>query len=101
MWSVMQISARFQSAFDRLRHDAVELSRDLGHYFDTMSAETRILFFLMFILTIFYMIVRRPNDAKESGGMARQFVYALAIIVIFGMGIGWAMDHSQTQITRI
>ena len=98
---VMTIGARIKNALDQLVRDARELARDLAHYFDTMSNETRILFFVMFIITIFYMVVRRPNETKESGGMVRQFMFALAIVLIFGLGIGSALDFTRDQITRI
>lgn len=97
----MSIAARFQNALDRFWHDTQEVSVDVIHYFNTMTNETRILFFVMFIMTVFYMIVRRPNDEKASGSMGRQFAFAMVIVVIFGLGIGWAMDHAPTQITRI
>lgn len=97
----MSIAAKFQSAFNELRQDARELSKDLMHYFETMSNETRILFFVMFIMTIFYMVVRDSEQKREQGGVVRQFVYALAIILIFGIGIGWAMDQGPSNVTRI
>ena len=102
MWSVMQLAARFQQGIDQLRNDAQEIARDVSHFFGSMSDETRILFFIMFILTIFYMIVRRPSDTKESGGMGRQFVFALAIVLIFSYGISVALDHNGLdKITRV
>lgn len=102
MWSVMQLAARFQQGIDQLRNDAQELARDVSHFFGSMSDETRILFFIMFIITIFYLIVRRPNETKESGGMARQFVFALAIVLIFSYGISVALEHNGLdKITRV
>jgi len=101
MWFIMELGTRFQSALNNLRNDAREIAKDLTHYFEGMSNETRILFFVMFIMTIFYLVVRRSEEKKEPGGAARQFVYALAIILIFGIGLGWAMDQGPTQITRI
>ena len=98
----MQLGASFQSAMEQLRRDAQELARDASHFFGTMSDETRILFFVMFILTIFYLIVRRPNSEKQSGGMARQFIFALGIVVIFSYGISVALDHNGLdKITRV
>lgn len=102
MWSTMQIAARFQQAIDQLRNDAQELARDVNHFLGSMSDETRILFFIMFILTIFYLIVRRPSEAKESGGLVRQFVCALAIVLIFSYGINVALEHNGLEkVTRV
>lgn len=98
----MQLAARFQSAIEQLRADAQELANEFGQFIGSMSAETRILFFVMFILTIFYMIVRRSSDHKRSGGMGRQFIYALAIVVIFSYGLSVALEHNgYEKIVRV
>lgn len=74
----------------------------MSHFFGSMSNETRILCFIMFIITIFFLIVRRPSDSKESGSMGRQFVFALAIVIIFSYGITVALDNNGLdKITRV
>ena len=102
MWSVMQLAARFQQGIDQLRNDTQELFGDVMHFFRGLSDETILLLFVMFILGLFYLIVRQPKNVKKSGDMGRQFVFALAIVIIFGVGIGWVMEHNGLdKITRI
>ena len=103
MWSIMQITARFQHAFDQLRHDSIALFRDINRTVRNMSDETIILFGIMFILALFYLIVRQPSRVKGSGSMGRQFTVALAIVLVFSIGIDWLLEnnHVTTAITRI
>lgn len=89
------ISGKIQRGLERLSRDADEVVRGFERYFDSLTNETRILFFIMFIMVLFYLIVRRPGDEKHSGSMGRQFLFAASIIIIFGLGIGWAMDANR------
>jgi len=103
MWSVMQIAAKFQQGFDQLRHDALALFRDINRTFRNMSDETIILLGVFFILSLFYLIVRQPSRVKGSGSMGRQFMFALAVILIFSVGIDWLLEnnHVSSKITPI
>ena len=90
MWT-LAVASRIEVAFQRFSDDTKQLVRDFRIWLDGLSNEERILFFVMFILVLFYMIVRRPNMNKKAGGTMRQFSVALIIVTIFGLGVGWAI----------
>ena len=102
MWSVMSFATRFQQGIDQLRNDTQALVQDVMRFFRGLPDETILLMFVMFILGLFYLIVRQPKSVKKSGDWGRQFVYALAIVIIFGTGISWVMEHNgMDKITRV
>ena len=100
--NVMQIAARFQQGWDQFRNDTQDLARDVAVFLKSLPDETMLLLGIMFILGLFYLIVRQPSEVKHKGDMGRQFVYALAIVLIFGFGIDWVMDYNGlSKVTRI
>ena len=98
----MSFATKFQQGIDQLRNDTQALVQDVMRFFRGLPDETILLVFVMFILGLFFLIVRQPNNVKKSGDWGRQFVYAVAIVLIVTTGINWVMEHNGLEkITRI
>ncbi len=62
---------------------------DVQRYLDTVSPAEKALAVCVFGLILMYFIMRKPKTYADGGGMGRQFIFALAIVLILGFGVGW------------
>lgn len=79
-------------AFDKLAIEGERMARDVDIWISRMGDGEKVLGICLFAMVLLYLIVRRPKTYKEGGGMTRQFVLALGIVVIFSFGVTWMFD---------
>jgi hypothetical protein len=82
----------FRAAWDSLMRDTHWMVRDVNLWASRLSDGERVIGICVFALVLLFLMVRRPRDYKQGGGMGRQFAFAFVIVVIFGFGVGWLFD---------
>ncbi len=68
---------------------------DVDLWLSRMSLADKVLSICIFALVLMVLIMRKPKDYQEGGGMWRQFAMAMMIVVLFGLGITWFVDPSM------
>ena len=81
-------------------YDMKNLMGDFSVWLSRLSEAEQLLGLCLFILVLFFLVVRRPNEQKQSGAMGRQFAMALLIVTIFGFGIGWLIDDGAANVLQ-
>ena len=80
-------SPSFKAAWDGFMVETRFFLRDIGHWFGNRNDGERLLLAGLVVLGLLYIVVRQPNDIKNSGGMTRQFAVAMVLAVVLGMGV--------------
>lgn len=72
--------------------DMKHFSHDIHDWLHHLSTGEAIIGLCLFTLVLLFIMIRRPQGYKQGGGMTRQFVLALTVVVLFGFGTGYLMD---------
>ncbi|MEM0986939.1 MAG: hypothetical protein AAGJ32_11885 [Pseudomonadota bacterium] len=62
---------------------------DAERYIATVTPAEKALAVCVFGLVLMFFIMRKPQSYEDGGGMGRQFVFALIIVMLMGFGVGW------------
>ncbi len=85
-------TSSFKSMWDGFMQESRFMLRDVSFWIDGLSRGEKTLLLGVAFLAVMFLVVRRPGDVKEGGGMLRQFTWAAVIAVFVGMGVGVLFD---------
>ena len=88
----MRAASVYNQLFDRISRDLSDFGHDIQVAIARSSDAERVIGICVFALMLLFIMIRRPHNDKNAGSMGRQFVFALAIVTIFGFGVGWMFD---------
>ncbi len=86
----------FKADWDRFLYDfhrdIKHFSRDIQDWMHNLSTGEAMIGLCLFTLVLLFIMIRRPQGYKQGGGMTRQFVLAMTVVVLFGFGAGYLME---------
>lgn len=87
-------SPSFKAAWDSFMIESGFFLRDIGNWLGNRNDGERLLLAGLLILGLLYILVRQPNNVRNSGGMTRQFAVAVVLAAALGVGVmsifdGW------------
>lgn len=85
-------ASALRRAFDKLFLEGERLVHDIDVWISRLNDGEKVLGLCLFILLLFFLILRKPNSHKNSGGAGRQFAFALVIVIIASFGAGWLFE---------
>jgi nitrate/nitrite transporter NarK len=91
-WRMASGSSSFKSTWDAFMAETRFFLRDIGDWFGDRSDGERLLLAGLILLGLIWVVVRQPNDVRNSGGAARQFAIALVLAAVLGAGVMSAFD---------
>ncbi|MEL6286464.1 MAG: hypothetical protein AAFQ18_09645 [Pseudomonadota bacterium] len=77
-----------------------DVAEDTERYLQTVSNAEKALAVCVFGLVLMYFIINRPKTYEDGGGMQRQFLFALTIVMLFGFGLGWMYSGDIEVLVR-
>ena len=86
------IRASWERFWYEFSWDMKHMSADVEDWLGSLSAGDAVLGLCLFTLALLFIMIRRPKNYKQGGGMSRQFVLALAVVIIFGFGSGYLLE---------
>lgn len=84
------------SALQDLKRNFWSATHDLETWIGRLSDGERTLGLVIFALVLLFIVIRRPRNHKQSGGMARQFIFAFFIVFMFAFGANMLFDGFDT-----
>lgn len=83
--------------FDRIWHEITrelsELSREFIIWVERLSDAEKIIALCVFIIALFLLTVRLAGGKKRDRSETVQFVFAMALVILFGYGAGWMFSE--------
>ncbi|MEM7767849.1 MAG: hypothetical protein AAF253_10220 [Pseudomonadota bacterium] len=73
---------------------------DTERYLQAVTPAEKAFAVCVFGLVLMYFIIRKPKTYEEGGGMGRQFLFALTIVMLMGFGIGWVYGGDIEAMAR-
>jgi nitrate/nitrite transporter NarK len=85
-------SPSFKAAWDSFMTETRFFLRDIGNWFGDRNDGERLLLVGLIVLGLIYIMVRRPNDVRNGGGMMREFAVAIVLAAVLGAGVMTVFD---------
>lgn len=90
------LNANLRSA----KRDFFELLEVLQNFVMGLSTAEQILAGCMACLFLMWLFVRRSDESDDTSGMARQFSFAVVLVIIFGSGVGFVFGPNVASLTN-
>ena len=89
----------YRQIANQITREASQLIEAIVLWLDMTGPAERALGVSIFGLILMYFILKKPDNGYEKGGgMTRQFVFAMIVVVIMGFGVGWMFTPEMTNI---